>query len=154
MPKIIFIESDGKRHEVDVESVLPTVGVKPEFIYQASRYRGSDYAHGIRTALEHRDTIRALLNEHRSEPLPEDWWPVSVFSHFSHTDEITIVAWDGEWALTYRCETTGEQETVDIRTADNVKLPWRIDWPMRWNVEQVDFERNGLGLEVLAPPMA
>ena len=90
-----------------------------------------------------RHTIRKLLDEHRSEPLPDSWWPVSVFSHFSHTDETTILGWDGEWALTYQCDTTGEQETVDLRTADNVKLPWRMDWPMRWSVEQVDFEPAG-----------
>jgi lysyl-tRNA synthetase class 1 len=136
-------ESYARYNEAVLEQVLPQVGVEPEYIYQAGRYRASGYAEGIRRALEHRDTIRRLLDEHRTEPLPDDWWPVSVFSHFSHTDEITILGWDGEWGLTYRCERTGKEETVDIRNADNVKLPWRIDWPMRWNEEKVDFEPAG-----------
>ena len=136
-------ESYARHNETVLEAVLPDVGVEPEYLYQAARYRASAYAQGIRTALEHRDTIRRLLDEHRTEPLPADWWPVSIFSHFSHTDETTILGWDGEWALTYRCEKTEQEETVDIRSADNVKLPWRIDWPMRWEVEQVDFEPAG-----------
>jgi lysyl-tRNA synthetase class 1 len=32
---------------------------------------------------------------------------------------------------------------VDIRTAAGVKLGWRVDWPMRWAYEQVDFEPAG-----------
>ncbi len=135
--------SYARHNEAELEAVLPQVGVSPEYIYQASRYHAAAYAQGIRTALEHRETIRDLLNEHRTEPLPADWWPVSVFSHFSHKDTTTVLGWDGEWAVTYRCDETQNEETVDIRSADNVKLPWRVDWPMRWNEEQVDFEPAG-----------
>ena len=135
--------SYAERNERDLEEVLPEVGVFPEYLYQAGKYRASEYAQGIRTALEHRDAIRALLNEHRTTPLPADWWPVSVFSRFSHKDTTKVLDWDGEWGLTYRCEETGNEETVDLRETDLVKLPWRIDWPMRWQAEQVDFEPAG-----------
>ncbi|MFW5689313.1 MAG: lysine--tRNA ligase [Spirochaetota bacterium] len=137
------LESYAARNEHDLEEVLPEAGVFPEYLYQARKYRASEYAEGIRTALEHRDTIRALLDEHRTSPLPDDWWPVSVFSRFSHKDTTTVLGWDGEWGLTYRCDETGREETVDLRTTDLVKLPWRIDWPMRWKVEGVDFEPAG-----------
>jgi lysyl-tRNA synthetase, class I len=136
-------ESYARRNEAAVEKVLPTVGVNPEFIYQARHYRASEYAEGIRTALEHREELRGILNQHRTAPLAEDWWPVSIFSNFTDKDTTTVLAWDGEWGLTYRCEETGKEETVDIRTTSAVKLPWRIDWPMRWAKEQVDFEPAG-----------
>jgi lysyl-tRNA synthetase class 1 len=32
---------------------------------------------------------------------------------------------------------------VDLRKTGAVKLPWRIDWPMRWSIEKVDFEPAG-----------
>ncbi|MFW6293095.1 MAG: lysine--tRNA ligase [Spirochaetota bacterium] len=137
------LDSYAARNERDLEDVLPLAGVFPEYLYQARRYRDGEYAGGIRTALEHRDTIRRLLDEHRTTPLPDDWWPVSVFSRFSHKDTTKVTGWDGEWGLTYRCEETGNEETVDLRETDLVKLPWRIDWPMRWRVEQVDFEPAG-----------
>ncbi len=136
-------ESFARANERELEALLEVVGVEPEYIYQAERYRASRYADGIRTALERRDRIRELLNEHRSDPLPEDWWPVSVFSGFTNKDTTTVLDWDGEWGLTYRCDETGNTETVDLRSTALVKLPWRIDWPMRWAFETVDFEPAG-----------
>lgn len=137
------VDSYARRNEVDVEKVLPEVGVAPEYLYQAQQYQSSTYADGIRVALEHRDTIRAILNEHRTTPLSDDWWPVSVFSAFTNKDSTTMLSWDGEYGLTYRCDETGNEETVDLRTTSLVKLPWRIDWPMRWAHEKVDFEPAG-----------
>ncbi len=136
-------ESYARAHERRIEKVLPKLGIRPEYLYQAERYQRGDYAEGIRRALEHRDEIRGVLNEHRTSPLPEEWWPVSVFSRFNGRDNTTVLDWDGEWNLTYRCEDTGNTETVDIRTAGCVKLPWRVDWPMRWAYERVDFEPAG-----------
>jgi len=135
--------SYAEANEKELEALLPQVGVEPEYIYQAARYRNSYYAEGIRIALEKRQIIRAILNEHRTHPLPEDWWPVSVFSTFNDRDNTTILGWDGEWGLTYRCEDTGQEETIDLRKTSAAKLPWRIDWPMRWQKEGVDFEPAG-----------
>lgn len=135
--------SYARANEIELEGLLETVGIEPDYIYQAERYRASTYAEGIRTALAARETIRELLNEHRTQPLPDDWWPVSVFSGFTDKDNTTVLDWDGEWGLSYRCEDTQKTETVDLRTTALVKLPWRIDWPMRWQHEQVDFEPAG-----------
>lgn len=136
-------ENYARANEIAVENILPAVGVFPEYLYQADRYRHNRYAKGIRTALEKRDEIRAILNEYRTEPLPEDWWPISVFSSFTDKDTTTILGWDGEWKITYRDDECGKEETIDIRETPNTKLPWRIDWPMRWTEEGVDFEPGG-----------
>ena len=76
-------------------------GVYPEYLYQAERYRTNKYATDIRTALEHRDEIREVLNQYRTEPLPDSWWPISVFSSFTDRDNTTVLGWDGEWGVTY-----------------------------------------------------
>lgn len=136
-------ENYARGNEMDVEKILPLVGVKPEYLYQAERYRSSRYAEGIRCALEHRDEIRAILNEFRTNPLPEDWWPISVFSSFTDKDTTTILSWDGEYGVTYRDDETNQEETIDLRNTPYAKLPWRIDWPMRWAEEGVDFEPAG-----------
>ena len=130
-------------NEIDVEKILPVVGVEPEYLYQAERYRNSEYAQGIRTALEKKDEIRSILDEFRTTPLEEDWWPVSVFSSFTDKDTTTVLDWDGEWGITYRDDETGQTETIDLRTTPYAKLPWRLDWPMRWAHEGVDFEPAG-----------
>ena len=133
----------AEANEKAVEHLLPVVGIEPEYLYQAKRYRASDYAQGMRTALEHKDEIKALLDKYRTSPLPDDWFPISVFSNFTGKDTTTILSWDGEWGVTYRDDETGETETIDLRTTSVAKLPWRIDWPMRWAYEGVDFEPAG-----------
>ncbi len=135
--------SYARANEVELETVLPELGVTPEYIYQADQYRNSGYAEGIRTALQHRELIRALLNEHRTQPLPPEWWPISVFSSFTNKDTTVVLEWDGEWAVRYRCEETDKEETLDLRSTGLVKLLWRIDWQMRWKHEDVDFEPAG-----------
>ncbi len=135
--------SFARANEVELEGQLPRVGVEPEYVYQADRYRASHYAEGIRRALEKREQIREILNRFRTTPLADEWWPVSVFSRFTGKDSTSVVSWDGEWNLTYRCDETGREDTIDLRTTGYAKLPWRIDWPMRWSVEDVDFEPAG-----------
>ena len=76
-------------------------------------------------------------------PLAEDWWPVSVFCTACDRDTTQVLGRDGDYGVSYECESCGNSETVDLRTTSAVKLPWRIDWPMRWSVEGVDFEPAG-----------
>ncbi|GHV80695.1 lysine--tRNA ligase [Spirochaetia bacterium] len=137
--------SYARHHEVDVETMLPFVGIQPEYLYQAERYRSSRYAEGIRKALEHRDTLKSILDKFRDEDhkIQGEWWPVSVFCDKCNRDDTDIDGWDGDWGLGYHCNACGHKETVDIRKAAGVKLGWRIDWPMRWQYEQVDFEPAG-----------
>jgi lysyl-tRNA synthetase class 1 len=136
--------SYARHHEVDVESVLPTVGIHPEFLYQADRYRAGRYAEGMRRALEMREHLKTILDKYRDEDhkIQGEWWPVSVFCSACSKDTTDIDGWDGEWGLTYHCE-CGHTETGDLRKLAGAKLVWRVDWPMRWNQEKVEFEPAG-----------
>lgn len=138
-------ESYARHHEVDVESVLPEVGIYPEFIYQAERYRAGTYAEGMRRALEMKEHLKTILDKYRDEDhkIQGEWWPVSVFCSSCNRDTTEIDGWDGEWGLRYHCESCGCRENADLRTLKGVKLVWRVDWPMRWNYEKVDFEPAG-----------
>ncbi len=137
-------ESYARHHEVDVESVLPTVGIYPEFLYQAERYRSGMYAQGMRRALEKREHLKTILDKYRDDDhkIQGEWWPVSVFCSACSKDTTEIEGWDGDWGLSYRCE-CGHRETGDLRALKGAKLVWRVDWPMRWNQEEVNFEPAG-----------
>ena len=136
-------ESYARKNEMDVEKELPIVGINPEYIYQAERYRKSYYAEDIKHALEKKSEIIAILNEYRTTPLDDSWWPIAVFSSFTNKDDTTVLSWDGEYGITYRDNIVNKTETIDLRTTSLVKLHWRIDWPMRWAKEKVDFEPAG-----------
>lgn len=137
-------ESYARHHEVDVESVLPAVGVNPIFLYQASNYQKGQYAEGMRKALLERDKIKAILNSFRDEAhqIQGEYWPVSVFCSKCSKDTTELKSFDGEWSVHYVCE-CGNEETIDLRTTKIAKLGWRVDWPMRWAYEQVVFEPAG-----------
>jgi len=137
-------ESYARHHEVDVETQLPRVGIHPEFLYQAKRYRSSMYAEGIRRALEKREDLKRILDKYRDEDhkIQGEWWPISVFCDSCSRDTTEIDGWDGEWGVEYHCE-CGHREKADLRTSKGVKLSWRVDWPMRWSHEKVDFEPAG-----------
>ncbi|MDR1428965.1 MAG: lysine--tRNA ligase [Spirochaetaceae bacterium] len=138
-------ESYARHHERDVEVMLPLVGISPEYLYQAKNYRASMYAGGIRRALECREKLKTILDKFRDEEhkIQGEWWPVSVFCDACNRDDTGIDSWDGEWGLSYHCASCGHRETVDLRKARGVKLLWRVDWPMRWEHEKVDFEPAG-----------
>ena len=138
-------ESYARHHEVDVEAALPLVGIFPEYLYQAENYRASKYAEGIRRALENRETLKNTLDKFRDDKhkIQGEWWPVSVFCEKCNRDDTGIDGWNGEWGLSYTCELCGNKETVDLRKTGSVKLLWRVDWPMRWQYEKVDFEPAG-----------
>ena len=126
---------------------LPPLGIRPEFIRQHTRYRNGTYAYGIRTALEHREDLRNILNEARERHgakrlLAPDWMPLAGFCGGCGRDSLSF-EWDREWTVAYRCQACSTVADVDLRTGGNIKLPWRIDWPMRWAHERVCFEPGG-----------
>ncbi|MDR1955706.1 MAG: lysine--tRNA ligase, partial [Treponema sp.] len=137
--------SYARHHEVDVETLLPRVGIGPEYLYQAQAYRASRYAEGIRKALEHRETLKQILDAFRDEEhkIQGEWWPISVFCEQCNRDDTEVDSWDGAWGVRYHCTCCGHGETLDLRSSRGVKLGWRVDWPMRWAYEQVDFEPAG-----------
>ena len=135
-------DSFASHHIANFEKSLEAVGIAPEFIRQAQCYRRGDYAGGIRRALECADTIRRILDQHRSSPLPEDWLPLAGFCAGCGKDDLDF-AWDGEWGVTRSCRSCKEQHQTDLRDGGDLKLPWRVDWPMRWKHEGVLFEPGG-----------
>ena len=140
-------ENYARHHEVDIEMQLPRVGIHPEFLYQASRYRSGRYAEGIKKAMQQRDRIKWCLNAYRDDAhkMKESdvYWPVAAFCSQCNKDTTEITGYDGEWGVSYRCTSCGHEETGDLRTSKEFKLGWRVDWPMRWNEEKVVFEPGG-----------
>ncbi len=138
--------SYARHNEIEVEDVLPAVGIYPEFLYQAERYKSGMYAEGIQAALQKRIAIKDCLNHFRDDKHKikddEEYWPVSVFCSACSRDTTQIEGYDGEWSLSYACE-CGHKESADIRELKGIKLGWRVDWPMRWAREEVVFEPAG-----------
>ncbi|MBW3019988.1 lysine--tRNA ligase, partial [Candidatus Woesearchaeota archaeon] len=125
-------ESYARHHEVDVENDIHKVGIKPEFLYQAKKYRNLEYVEGIKKALQNANRIREILNEHREEPLDENWLPISGYCPECGDDRVDLNNYDGEYNLNLKCNNCSCEKQININESPFLKLPWRIDWPMRW----------------------
>ncbi len=131
----------AERNEKKMEKDMPLLGIFPEYIYQSKKYRNCDYAEEIKMAMDKKGMIREHLNKFRKEPLDKDWYPVSVFCEKCNTDATKVKEHNG-YNVTYTCK-CGHEDTFDIREKGIIKLLWRVDWPMRWYYEKVDFESGG-----------
>jgi lysyl-tRNA synthetase class 1 len=135
-------KSYAEHNEKVLEDELPSMGISPQFLHQAKKYRACEYAEGIKTALHNKEKIKTILDKWRAEDLEGEWSPVRVFCEKCNTDRTTITGYDGKYSLTYSCE-CGNKSTFDFRKKGIAKLQWRVDWPMRWSHEKVIFEPSG-----------
>jgi lysyl-tRNA synthetase class 1 len=140
----VFGEHDNyaDHNKAEFEKDLPLVNINPEFIHQHKKYLAHDYAEGTKIALENTEKIKKILNEYRKEDLAKNWLPVFVFCSKCKTDKIKKLSYEGDYNLSYEC-VCGHKETIDFRKEGLVTLKWRVDWPMRWDYENVDVEPAG-----------
>ncbi len=124
------------------EAELKKIGIFPEFIRQHEQYEKCVYAEEIKLAINERQKIREILNKYRENTLPESWYPIEIFCEKCSKDLGKVVEYDGSYRIKYCCE-CGFNGEADFRKNGIVKLLWRVDWPMRWAYEGVDFEPGG-----------
>ncbi|CAN5260004.1 MAG: lysine--tRNA ligase [Nocardioidaceae bacterium] len=72
------------------------------------------------------------------------YFPYKPYCSFCQRDLTTVTGYDDDTtALSYTCA-CGHAETVLLSEHDRGKLVWKVDWPMRWAYERVDFEPSGV----------
>lgn len=127
---------------------LKKVGIEPECIYQADEYRKGRYNKKIKLALDKRKEIFDIIDSFRTQDAEEgerdNFFPISIYCSSCGKDTKDIISYDSESGdIAYKCP-CGHQETINVNTATNVKLQWKVDWPMRWQEEDVTFESGGM----------
>jgi lysyl-tRNA synthetase, class I len=72
------------------------------------------------------------------------YYPYKPYCETCGRDTTTVVSYDDATTeLTYTCA-YGHSGTFLLREHHNGKLVWKVDWPMRWAYERVDFEPSGV----------
>jgi lysyl-tRNA synthetase class 1 len=129
---------------------LTALGVRPRQIRQAAAYRAGTYGPSVLRAMERRGVIFDVLAQYQTagrdeRPLEErrrDYYPLRVYCESCGTDDTVVTAYEAPVA-SYRCKRDGTEGAVDVGGPMNAKLVWKVDWPMRWAWESVDFEPAG-----------
>jgi lysyl-tRNA synthetase class 1 len=141
-------ESYAARYEHEFEESLRELGITLEFRYQTKMYQSGLYRQGIIEAVRARKPIYDILTSYRtqggSEQEREKYFPITIYCQGCGKDTTEILsADDSETMIRYSCSSCARQGAVDLNSAANVKLPWKIDWAMRWRYEDVVFEPGG-----------
>ncbi|MEX0920183.1 MAG: lysine--tRNA ligase [Candidatus Pacearchaeota archaeon] len=148
MPLSEFISPFDKKlsyaeyFEKEFEESLKKVGINPDFIRQNVMNKKCKYTELIKTALEKKDDIVRILNKYRREPLKNDWWPIAIYCEECKKDSTKITSVKG-YEIEYEC-LCGHKNKIDYRKKGIVSVKWRVDWPMRWKYENVDYEPGGI----------
>jgi lysyl-tRNA synthetase class 1 len=146
-------QSYAEHFKSSLEEVIEVMGIEIEFKHQGKLYPTGQYADLISKALNQRHKIADILwafmseqsqaNKGSYQTYKQNYWPGKIYSTFTKKNNTKILEFDGKYSITYKCLDTEKTETIDIRKTSNLKLGWKIDWPMRWAFEGVNFEPGG-----------
>ncbi|MCM1992146.1 lysine--tRNA ligase [Oceanirhabdus seepicola] len=139
--------SYAEHFESEFEEALRVFGIDVEFIYQSKEYKSGRYNENILYALKERKKIYDILMRFKTQQPTEEeknsFYPITLYCESCRKDNTTIESFEestGE--IQYGCK-CGNSGCVKVLEADNIKLNWKIDWPMRWMGEDVIFEPGG-----------
>ncbi len=150
-------ESYAAHFEEEFLKGIEPFGIELDCRYQAQMYRSGKYTKDIIESLQKRGEIFEILDSFKTKDTSKSeeeikaehdaekaaYYPVSIFCPECKTDFTTITSLSEdctEAEFTCRC---GHKGHFNFLENFNCKLGWKIDWPMRWRYEQVDFEPGG-----------
>lgn len=133
--------------EREFEKSIKEFGIDMEYRYQAEMYRSGKYVSHILTALKKRGEIFDILDSFRTQNAEEGereaYYPVSIYCPVCGRDTTKIHSLSDDCTFAdYGCQ-CGHEGSFDFTKDFNCKLSWKVDWPMRWLYEGVDFEPGG-----------
>lgn len=140
-------ESYAKHFEKEFERSLSRFGIEVDFRYQAAEYRSGRYNESIIHSLRHRGEIFDILDSFRTQDATEGereaYSPAIVYCPACGKDTTTFTTFSEDCTSGHFTCKCGYEGDYDFATGTRAKLAWKIDWPMRWKAEGVDFEPGG-----------
>ncbi len=133
--------------ENEFEASIGKFGIDMDYRHQAEMYRSGKYTEHIIHALKHRGEIFDILDSHRTQEAQpgerEAYYPINIYCPECGKDTTKVHSLSDDCTVAeYSCA-CGHTGTFDFTKDFNCKLAWKIDWPMRWMYEGVDFEPGG-----------
>ncbi len=152
----------AEHFKAPLRDALHELGVDMEEVSQTERYGAGVYREQILASVARRDDIEEVLARHRTKQVEgpvegsvdvEDAaavddlarFPFKAYCRRCGRDTTTPSSYDeGSTDLAYACSSCGFEGVTNLTTQDEGKLVWKVDWPMRWAFEHVDFEPAGM----------
>ena len=164
-------ESWAEHFKAPLRAALAEMGVVMEEVSQTEQYRAGAYRDQILTAVSRRADIERVMARYRTKAAPvaeseeeaesladsvalDDEpagesdlarFPYKPYCRDCGRDTTTVTSYDDESTdLAYTCQVCAFEGVTNLATQHEGKLVWKVDWPMRWSVEGVDFEPGGV----------
>ena len=141
------IKTYAEYFEKEFEESIVKFGIEMDYRHQAEMYRSGKYVEHVLHSLRKRGEIFDILDSHRTQEAQpgerEAYYPVSIYCPVCGKDTTKIHSLSDDCTVAeFSCE-CGHTGSFDFTKDFNCKLAWKIDWPMRWMYEGVDFEPGG-----------
>ncbi len=141
------IKTYAEYFEKEFEESMVKFGIEMDYRQQAEMYRSGKYVEHILHALRKRGEIFDILDSHRTQQAQEGereaYYPVSIYCPKCGKDTTKIHSLSDDCTVAEFSCACGHEGSFNFTTDFNCKLAWKIDWPMRWLYEGVDFEPGG-----------
>jgi lysyl-tRNA synthetase, class I len=152
----------AERFKAPLRQALAALGIEIVEISQTQMYTSGAYTDQIMTAIEERRHIDSILSRYRTKKpdgnsenpdgsddesggVGGEYFPYRAYCANCGRDTTEVTAYDATHKrVEYACSTCGHRGHVDISADNHGKLVWKVDWPMRWAFEGVDFEPAGV----------
>lgn len=122
---------------------LEELGVTPTVHMAHEMYQEGEFLDATITALDEAETIAGILERVSDRDLPDTWLPYNVqCGNCRRLDETYPVLYEYP-TVEYACTHCGFEGEKDVTEPGGAKLPWRVDWPARWDFLGVTFEAFG-----------
>jgi len=112
-----------------------------EIVRAHEKYRQGFFVEAIEKALQEQAAIRETLETVSGHKVDDQWSPIQVIEEGYLKNRQFVSINPNDKSLVYK-DKDGQSQTIKY-DAGAVKLNWRIDWPARWWLLDVDAEPFG-----------
>lgn len=137
-------------YALEFKEVFNKLGANPEIIWASELYKSGKMDEGIKICLDNASKIREIYKKIAGADLPPDWFPFSVICEkCGKVGTTKVYAWDGK-KVSYRClpnlvewaKGCGYEGKISPYGGAG-KLPWKVEWAVKWQVIGVTVEGAG-----------
>ena len=125
----------------DLFEAVEKMHLNIEIIRSHERYRAGDYAKVIEIALDNVESIKKVLTEVSGRDLDDSWTPIQVVENGIIKNRLYKSIDKNGKTVTFVDQSGNDQVASYID--GHVKLSWRVDWPARWAMLDVQAEPFG-----------
>lgn len=122
---------------------LSELKIKPQIFYASKMYEKGLYTSHIKEVLSNINKIKKIIEEVSKRSIGEDWIPYNPLCKKCNKitgTKVTNINLSKNY-VQYECD-CGYSGKADFKKAEG-KLPWRIDWPARWQILKITVEPFG-----------